>query len=203
MICIKTAVTVLLLSFLVTSDLSYFCDRNINQYHTTEYNHTTFTTYTMQSDQLQSLREAALIGFWHGSRAMPAGFAERYIFFNNFEYSFFASQMENFNRERAHSGNWRIVGDTLELSISQKQILVGGEESFCPIRGNFWYGAIKETVTVEPSEIRILPLSDVKIAHNIISSQYGNHKITIGERTFWRFNFFADMYEAFIPQQWY
>jgi len=157
----------------------------------------------VEDEVLRVLREAALVCFWHGFRGIPADFAQRYVFFNNYEYSFFANTMNQTSRERGHSGTWRIIGNELELTVIAKQILVGGEPAWCTVKGGHWRGATLETITLEEPEIRHLTLSDILIADSILPGPYGNHRIEIGGEEFWKFNFFVDLYEMFYPEQWH
>ena len=158
---------------------------------------------TANCESMQALREAALIGFWHNFRGVPSGFAARYVFFNNYDFAFFANEMNAVPRERKYLGTWRIVGDELELSITTMNILVGGTKEWDPIFGYHWYGSTLETVVLEEPEIRRLTLSNIMIADRIITAyQIGNHKIEIDGEEFWKFNFFDDIYEMFLFSQW-
>jgi len=157
----------------------------------------------IDANSLLALRETALIGYWQGFPGIAAGFASRYIFFANYDFVYFANQMCFVNPERELSGRWRIIDDELELIITTRRVLVGGVEEPCPIFQVYWRGATLETFMLEEPEIIRLSLSCFTVDKNpYCDYQSRNHSIEIGGETFWKFDFFYDLFEMFRHVHW-
>lgn len=69
-----------------------------------------------------------LIGEWHGSAFVAAGYAQRYHFYNNGKFIYRASEMDGETRIRSIRGIWSVDHDTLSLNINEIDEIIGGEE---------------------------------------------------------------------------
>jgi len=168
-----------------------------------EEGHIMSEVITIDENSIQALKEAALVGFWQDFPGVAAGFSSRYVFFVNYDFIYLANQMCLVNPERGHSGTWRIINNELELTITTKNILEGGVQEPCPILGIYWRGATLNTIVLEEPEVIRLSLSSIVIREDPTNDyQIGNHKIKIGGDSYWKFNFFDDLFDMFRWIQW-
>ncbi len=80
-------------------------------------------TENVQEDKVGvSVERGYLVGSWHASKSVSAGYAERYIFYENGKYVFFYSQYDTEKKYFAQSGLWRIEKDKLILDINKNYI---------------------------------------------------------------------------------
>lgn len=147
--------------------------------------------------QLDSLLQFALVGCWHAASGMPAGSAERYVFFTNRTFTYHANDGNGAERLRSYSGNWHVDEGVLQLEVNQKIVIEGGEV----IDG--WGSMISDIeggtyvkLDIDPPEVIKLEIGGLSILDfDEISSRYYSHafSLNIGDMTFWRYNFFADL----------
>lgn len=71
--------------------------------------------------------EESMIGFWHISPHVGAGYGERYIFNEDRTYSFHASQYYGEDRLRGIKGKWFILNNELFLLPIEEEYYEGGE----------------------------------------------------------------------------
>lgn len=127
-----------------------------------------------------------LVGIWHGSPTAGAGFQDRYEFLNDKRFIFKYSQYDGEKRVVDFSGRWTIIyNNLLQLTVTAKTIIEGGEFTKDVTSETTKYvlenGAIKK-VKVNPPQIVIYPLSDIKI-----DNKYPNPiHMTIGGIQFWK-----------------
>ena len=147
--------------------------------------------------QFDTLLEFALVGCWQASPGMPAGNPDRYVFFTNRTFRYYANQMNGAERLRTYSGYWHVDKGILILEVNRKTVIEGGEV----IDG--WGSMISDIeggtyvkFEIDPPEVMELEIGDLLILDfDEISSRYYSHafSLNIGDMTFWRYNFFSDM----------
>lgn len=131
-----------------------------------------------------------LIGEWHGSAFVAAGYAQRYHFYDNGKFIYRASEMDGETRIRSIRGIWSVDHDTLSLNINEIDEIIGGEE--VPASGSV--GTEFEIVngelvtkSVDYEEIyRLGPIEE--------KSELMRPKIEIDGVTFWRHSQNPDFY---------
>jgi hypothetical protein len=67
-----------------------------------------------------------LIGIWQQGPVLGSGWDNRYQFFPSGTYNYRLSQGDCANRDKGHSGTWRVENNVLILSIQQKIVKTGG-----------------------------------------------------------------------------
>lgn len=68
-----------------------------------------------------------LVGIWHASPIVGAGYSERFFFYDDGTFKFCYSQYDEEKRILDMSGNWTVKGERLILSVLEETVLVGGE----------------------------------------------------------------------------
>jgi hypothetical protein len=76
-----------------------------------------------------------LIGVWHESPSVGAGYAQRFRFFPDGRYTWQVSQSVCDARIRERSGRWRVRNGLLEVFASSQAVWVGGKIENDPICG--------------------------------------------------------------------
>ncbi|MDR1687773.1 MAG: hypothetical protein LBS21_04075 [Clostridiales bacterium] len=138
--------------------------------------------------------ECALVGYWHEAPGIPAGWAERYIFYPNYTFSHFTSEMDGLERTLSFSGTWFIREGNLHLEVTEKVVLVGG--NLVPSTGS-----IGTEEQIEGGDVIIIDLSEEPETQEIDLGSVEvieNYKYTpdttpyafkrkFGEKYFWKF----------------
>ena len=70
--------------------------------------------------------ERILVGLWHNAPVVGSGFSERLFLGEEFDFVWFASQMDGMQRVRARSGSWKVTGGKLELYATEEIRWEGG-----------------------------------------------------------------------------
>ena len=78
-------------------------------------------------DLLTEYMQGELIGIWHASPSVGAGYSERFFFYEDGTFRFCYSQYDEEKRILDMAGSWTVKGKQLILSITQETVLVGGE----------------------------------------------------------------------------
>ncbi len=97
----------------------------------------------------------SLVGVWQDSDVLASGWSNSFLFFKDGNYSFFVNQMDCSKRLLSYSGKWKIDGDVMILTITQRVIVIGGEmvksDGSCASDSNL-VGGTEKTVKVKPKE---------------------------------------------------
>ncbi len=82
--------------------------------------------------------EDEIVGLWHISPHVAAGYADRYYFFPDKTFRFAANSMDGENRNVGYKETWIIKNGNLILTITKEQVLEGGylEQSPSSITGS-------------------------------------------------------------------
>lgn len=127
--------------------------------------------------------EEDIVGLWHNTPHLYAGYGERYIFYGDMTFIFEKSQTDGENRKLGYSGTWSIKDNKLIVSINKERTLVGGhlEKSPSTISGN-------EIVGGEIIETELAPIREIVFI--VDSEDDGSgiiyHKITSDKTQFYK-----------------
>jgi len=133
-----------------------------------------------------------LIGIWHVSPIVAAGYGELIYFYPDHTFKITANQMDWGSRLSSISGTWSIEVNALVLEVTEKCILTGGEivEGYASCASDFAIeGGTSEIVTVSPSETRIYPISEIVTDDlgGALGQGASMQRIMIGTTHFWLF----------------
>ena len=139
------------------------------------------------------IEDEDLIGVWHVSPIVAAGYGELIFFYPDYTFKITANQMDWGNRLSRTSGTWSTNMNSLILEVTEKRILTGGEivEGYASCASEFAIeGGTSEIVTISPGERRIFPLSE--IVTDDLGGALGQgatmDRIRIGTTHFWQFD---------------
>ena len=133
-----------------------------------------------------------LVGIWHISPMVAAGYGELIFFFPDHKFKITANQMDWGNRLSSVSGTWSIKMNKLILEVTEKNILKGGEivEPYASCASEFAIeGGTAEIMILSPSETRIYPISEIfdDDLGGALGEDVSMPRITIGTTNFWQF----------------
>ncbi len=142
--------------------------------------------------QAVDIDDDQLIGIWHVSPIVAAGYGELIYFYPDHTFKITANQMDWGNRLSSISGTWSIEVNALVLEVTEKCILTGGEivEGYASCASDFAIeGGTSEIVTVSPSETRIYPISEIVTDDlgGALGQGASMQRIMIGTTHFWLF----------------
>ncbi|MGB3341172.1 MAG: YARHG domain-containing protein [bacterium] len=143
--------------------------------------------------QAVDIDDDQLIGIWHVSPIVAAGYGELIYFYPDHAFKITANQMDWGNRLSSISGTWSIETNALVLEITEKCILTGGEivEGYASCASEFAIeGGTSEIITVSPDEIRTYPVSEIVIDDlgGVLGQGVSMPRIKIGTGNFWLFS---------------
>lgn len=158
------------------------CARERNIPASTQESEPTSQAITGQTDSAAS---AELIGIWQDSPEIASGYSDHYIFYSNGNFSFNYNQMVCDNRTIRYSGTWTLRRNTLQLTASDKTVIVGGKlvptgEAGSCASDYYIEGGEKKTIAFQ--DVQTLQLSDITID----SVKYDFKRRTFNEKPFWR-----------------
>lgn len=142
--------------------------------------------------QAVDIDDDQLIGIWHISPMVAAGYGELIYFYPDHTFKITCNQMDWGNRLSSISGTWSIEVNALVLEVTEKCILTGGEivEGYASCASDFAIeGGTSEIVTVSPSETRIYPISEIVTDDmgGALVQGASKSRIKIGTTHFWLF----------------
>lgn len=146
-----------------------------------------------KKEHVLAMGEEQLIGIWHVSPIIAAGYGELLYFYPDQTFKITANQMDWGNRLSGLSGDWFIEANSLVLEVTEKSILTGGEivEGYASCASEFAIeGGTTETVTVSPPEVRTYPITDIIIddMSDVLGEGTTMPRIKIGTTDFWQFH---------------
>lgn len=132
-----------------------------------------------------SQKHQYIIGIWQDAPGMAAGWSDNYQIFENGDFIYNYSQMNESKREISYSGKWQIdENNNIVFTILKKSFIEGGEllliegtEADYELQG----GETKTTTLKEP-EIKKFKLSN----YGTDSSYFDLEIIHIGEQQYWK-----------------
>ncbi|MCX7746799.1 MAG: hypothetical protein N2645_07900 [Clostridia bacterium] len=99
-----------------------------------------FTSDTLKpiTQNNNSNLESDVVGLWHATPHMAAGYGDRYNFYEDKTFKFDISQADGENRKIGYTGTWSISDNQLHIIIKKEKTLQGGhlESSPSTITGN-------------------------------------------------------------------
>jgi len=145
----KTIFTLCVVVLIIVSTLVIYSSKN-------------YTTY----NQVNTYK-TDIVGMWHASPSVGAGYRERYEMLQDGNFVFYFSQYDGEKRTVEISGEWNIIyGNLLQLVVTDKKVIEGGEfvkEKTSEISEYVLRGGNLVNKKVQPEEIIIYPLGDIEV----------------------------------------
>lgn len=146
-----------------------------------------------KKSQAIALADDQLVGIWHVSPMVAAGYGELIYFYPDHAFKITANQMDWGNRLSSIAGSWSIKANALVLEVTEKCILAGGEivEGYASCASEFAIeGGTTEVLTVSPGETRTYPVSEIVIDDlgGALGQGVSMPRIRIGTCHFWLFS---------------
>ena len=133
-----------------------------------------------KSVDVENDMEEKLFGMWqYGSRSVGAGYNHMYYFNKDGTYRFSHSQYDGENRGIEHSGEWKINGNKILLTVKKKIVLEGGVLS----EASGSVSSEKEITGGESKEIYLSPPETMEISISDYNSEEGT--IKINDEEYW------------------
>lgn len=142
--------------------------------------------------QVVDIDDNQLIGIWHISPIVAAGYGELIYFYPDYTFKITGNQMDWGNRLSSISGTWSIEVNALILEVTEKSVLTGGKivEGYASCASDFAIeGGTSEIVTVLPNETRTYPISEIVTDDmgGALGQGASMSRIKIGTTLFWLF----------------
>jgi hypothetical protein len=157
----------------------------------------TFLLWALSVSAAQTKQsQITLVGIWQDSPEIASGWSDTYQLFADGNFVFHHNQMDCKKREVSYAGQWKVQGNSLKLSVTQRTLLVGGH--FEQARGSCGTeielkGAQQKTYEVKPSQLITLTISEVRLAsakvYNFETAQDEMRSIphvSIGGTDYWK-----------------
>lgn len=136
----------------------------INQ---TILNHETNESVSSQNSNEKPEYLKNIIGKWHASPEVGAGYNDCYTFAKDRSYIFEYSQFDGEKRIINYKGKWKIIhNNLLSLTITQKTVIEGGEftkDTTSEVTDYVLSGGTQKVVKENPPKEIIYPLGDMEI----------------------------------------
>lgn len=130
----------------------------------------------------KELDKVKLIGVWHELPMLPAGWADKIIFFNNNTFRYDFNEMDQIKRIISMSGYYNIFLNRLTLYAIKRKIIRGGTI----IKNNDFY-EFKNAITIDETLtapiIYTFPIGTISYDKENLKDS-----IKIGTRSFWKFS---------------
>lgn len=131
-----------------------------------------------------SISKEDLVGLWHAQPGIPAGYAERWVFHDDMTFKFYGNEMDGTRRILSFSGFWDIKDSYLKLSVSEKEVVIGGEVVSDKIMGYIIEGGDHQIQILDTPEESILTLSSYELN---LGNAHAPLSIMIGDTQYWSF----------------
>jgi hypothetical protein len=151
-----------------------------------------FESIYKEKQQLD-INETDLIGIWHVSPMVAAGYGELIYFFPDHTFKITANQMDWGNRLSSVSGTWSLQANRLILDVTEKYIITGGDivEGYASCASEFAIeNGTPEHIVMSPSELRTYPISEIidDDLGGMLGEDVTMPRIRIGTVDFWLFS---------------
>lgn len=133
------------------------------------------------------LEDGDLIGIWHTSPVVAAGYNDLLYFFPDHKFRIAYNQMDWGKRLTGMSGTWTLDGDVLILKVKEKSIIEGGEivEPTASCVSDFAIeGGESKKIKIDPPEFYVYPIGGLEI-QDLGAAEMQVRKITIGTHDVW------------------
>lgn len=129
-----------------------------------------------------------LVGVWHSVFPMPAGFADRYIFYPDGKFIYIYSTMRQLPKIYSISGTYKINGNCLELTTTEREIYTNIDDiGFAGGPGYYYKSASRKIEKIIKPKIYNLPITNPEIV-NLKGIDYQLEKIYIGTWFFYHYS---------------
>jgi hypothetical protein len=125
-----------------------------------------------------------LVGVWHGSPVVAAGYSERFIIHPNNRLEFYFSQMKNVPIASRLNGSYTIRGNVLIYSVTEIYFVMNNSEIMQGANGYEWENIEGNKLTLEKPIIFKFPVSN--IGTRTWGSDLTRETITIGGQDFFK-----------------
>jgi len=142
-----------------------------------------------KTDQNISVLPDDLVGIWHASPMVAAGYSDLLYFFPDGRFEYAPNQMDWSQRLSGMYGTWQLDHNRLTLSVNTKAALVGGEivEPTASCASEFAIeGGHGEALDIEPPEKWTFPISNIITGEFEPYPQADMERINIGGSTWWK-----------------
>lgn len=142
-------------------------------------------------DEDIKLADDDLVGIWHVSPIVAAGYGDLLYFFSDHTFRINYNQMDWSKRLTSMSAEWSIDMNALILDVTEKTIIIGGEivepTASCASEFAIEGGEVKKEM-ISPGETYIYPIS--ALIFDDLSEIAGSSvpRIVIGTTSFWKFS---------------
>ncbi len=152
-------------------------------------NETTIEVTNNQQEQTDEKNDSSieneLVGIWHASPSVGAGYNNLFFFYKDNKFKLNYSQYDEEKRTLDVSGKWSVDKDKLILLITQKTVIVGGELGEASPSATSKYsienGKVQKEVLDSPETIEY----DLVQFEKATDSPYGK-KISIDKVFYWK-----------------
>lgn len=125
-----------------------------------------------------------LVGLWHASPVVGAGFSIRLFLVDEHNFIWIASQMDGMERVRARSGYWSVADDRLELNTTEEICWEGG----FPVPAFASWGSDQVIVEADVVEYRLTQPIKESYSLSAVTTDtvvLDKRTVTIGDAQFW------------------
>lgn len=126
-----------------------------------------------------------LVGVWHSLPMLPAGWAEKYLFYKDGTYRYDYSQMDGAKRVISKWGTFEAKTSKLILHENKKLVVRGGTVADDGTGNNIIVGGKEEYIQVIPSKKMVYFFSQVKKEKK---KEEPSLSIKIGKIKYWKFS---------------
>ena len=141
-----------------------------------------------QDDEI-SVTEDDLVGIWHASPMVAAGYNDLLYFFPDRGFRYFPNQMDWSQRLSGIYGSWEVDHNRLTLHIGTMAVMVGGEivEPTASCASEFAIeGARNDAMEFEPPQEWIFPITNITAERYEPYPDAEMERISIGGYTWWK-----------------
>lgn len=133
------------------------------------------------------LNDDELIGIWHASPVVAAGYSDLLYFFPDHTFRIAYNQMDWGRRLTGMSGHWSLDGSVLIIKVEEKSVIVGGEivEPTASCASDFAIeGGESKILVIDPAKMYVYPIGGLEI-QDLGAAEMQMRKITVGTYDFW------------------
>ncbi len=132
------------------------CAVNNNEISSNNYTGSESAGDVVKSDNTENNMRNELIGIWHASPSLGAGWNNVFVLNEDNSFKLYYSQFDEEKRTIDMSGKWNISEGRLILNVSQKTIVEGGELADASPSATSKYQIVNGTVKVEKLEPAVI-----------------------------------------------
>ena len=139
----------------------------------------------------ETVEKAGLVGIWHASPVVAAGYVDMVWFFPDGGFRYAANQMDWGTRLRALEGRWQLQDNVLTIEVRSRTAILGGyvAEPYASAGGEFIIeGGTTVTITPDRYETLRFPVRFRKLAASESPTRQNEALLQMGFWSFWPFS---------------